>query len=75
MVPATITKLCQEPRSYTITTKQDVQYRKTQAHLKSYYLQDKTTENELLAQNNHMWTVQISNSKQGATNLAQSRPK
>ena len=31
--PATITKLCQEPRSYIITTKQGVQYRKTQAHL------------------------------------------
>ena len=32
--PATITKLCQEPRCYIITTKQGVQYRKTQAHLK-----------------------------------------
>ena len=29
---ATITRLCQEPRSYLITTKQGVQYRKTQAH-------------------------------------------
>ena len=33
--PATITKLCQEPRSYVITTKQGVQNRKTKAHLKS----------------------------------------
>ena len=36
--PSTITKLCQEPRSYIITTKEDVQYRKTQAHLKPYHL-------------------------------------
>ena len=35
--PATITKLCQELRSYIITRKQGVQYRKTQAHLKSYH--------------------------------------
>ena len=46
--PATITKLCQEPRSYIVTTKQGVQYRKTQAHLKSYKLQEDTSENELL---------------------------
>ena len=43
--PATITRLCQEPRSYLITTKQGVQYRKTQAHLKPYHPQG---ENELL---------------------------
>ena len=73
--PATVTKLCQEPRSYIITTKEDIQYRKTQAHLKPYHLQDKTSENELLAQNNQMQTVKISNSKQNTTNLAQSRPK
>ena len=32
--PSTITKLCQEPRSYIVTTQQGVQYRKTQVHLK-----------------------------------------
>ena len=32
--PATITRLCKVPRSYIITTKVGVQYRKTQAHLK-----------------------------------------
>ena len=69
--PATITKLCQEPRSYIITTKEGIQYRKTQAHLKPYHLHNKTSKNELLAQNNHMWTVKISNSK----HLAQFRPK
>ena len=52
--PATITKLYQEPRSYIITTKQGVQYRKTQADLKSYQPQDSTSENELLVQNNHL---------------------
>ena len=72
--PAIITKLCQESRSY-ITTKEDIQYRKTQGHLKAYHLEDKTSENEMLVQNNHMWTVKISNSKQSTTNLAQSRPK
>ena len=34
--PAIITRLCKEPRSYIITTKEDVQYRKMQAHLKPY---------------------------------------
>ena len=71
--PATITKLCQEPRSYIITTKQGVQYRKTQAHLKSYQQQESTSENELLAQNNHKWTVKSAKDKQSYTNLAQSR--
>ena len=73
--PATITKLCQEPRSYIITTKEGIQYRQTQAHLKQYHPQYKTSENELLAQNKHMWMVKISNSKQNTTNLGQSRPK
>ena len=36
--PATITKLCQERRSDIITTKEGVQYRKTEAHLKPYSL-------------------------------------
>ena len=35
---ATITRLCKEPRSYIITTKEGVQYRKTQAHLKPHQL-------------------------------------
>ena len=57
MYPATIAMLCQEPRSYIVTTKQGVQYRKTQTHLKSYNLQEDTSENELLVQNTHKWTV------------------
>ena len=39
--PTIITRLCKEPRSYILTTKDDVQYRKTQAHLKPFQLQGK----------------------------------
>ena len=42
--PATITSLCVQPRSYNITTRDGVTYRKTQAHLKAYQLQYKKTE-------------------------------
>ena len=35
-LPAVITRLCKEPRSYQITTRDNVTYRKTQAHLKPY---------------------------------------
>ena len=34
--PARITKLCEEPRSYIITTEEGMQYRKMQMHLKPY---------------------------------------
>ena len=44
--PATITSLCSEPRSYKITTKEGVTYRKTQSHLKPYNPQQKKTEDE-----------------------------
>ena len=72
MVSATITRLCQEPRSYLITTKQGVQYRKTQAHLKPYHPQG---EDELLIQEKHKQTVPRAQNDPSATNLAQSRPK
>ena len=55
--PATITKLCQEPRSYIVTTKEHVQYRKTEPDLKPYQLQDKKDEDELVSKNNHMQTA------------------
>ena len=70
--PATITKLCQEPRSYIITTTQGVQYRKTQAHLKS---RRSTSANELLVQNTHKQTVTSTKYKQYNANLAQSRAR
>ena len=44
--PATITSLCVQPRSYIMTTRDGVTYRKTKAHLKSYQPQCKKTEDE-----------------------------
>ena len=73
--PAAITKLCKEPRSHIIITTQGVQYRKTQAHLKSYKLQEDTSENELLAQNPHRQTVKSAKFKQNNANLAQFRAR
>ena len=39
--PAVITKLCKETRSYQVTTREGVTYRKMQAHLKPYTPSDK----------------------------------
>ena len=39
--PATITSLCEEPRSYKIDTRDGVIYRKMQAHLQPYKQQKK----------------------------------
>ena len=61
--PATITRLCKEPRDYIITTKEGVQYRKSQAHLKPYQPQNKKSEHEHLLQSNHMWTVKNKSKK------------
>ena len=72
--PATITRLCKELRSYIITTKEGVQYRKTQAHLKPYQPKDKKSEDKHLSQNNNMQTVKSLKSHR-IDNLAQSRPK
>ena len=44
--PATITSLCVQPKSYNITTRESVTYRKTQAHLKSYHPRSKISEDE-----------------------------
>ena len=44
--PATIKSLCEQPRSYNITTRHGVTYRKTQAHWKPYQPQCKKTEDE-----------------------------
>ena len=73
--PATITNLCQEPRSYIVTTKQGIQYRKMQTHLKSYKRQEDTSENKLLVQNTHKWTVTCTKYKQNNAILAQSRAR
>ena len=74
--PATITKLCKEPRSYIITTKEGAQYRKTQAHSKPYQVQSKKSEDEHLLQSNHMQTVKNESKKPHKNdNLVQSRLK
>ena len=44
--PATITSLCEQPRSYNITTREGVTYRKTQALLKPYQPQCMKTEDD-----------------------------
>ena len=51
LYPATITSLCVQPRSYNITTRDGVTYRKIQAHLKPDQPQCKETEDS------DMWTV------------------
>ena len=45
--PAKITRLCDELRSYIITTEEGTQYRKTQMHLKPYQPWYQTTKQEL----------------------------
>ena len=53
--PATITSLCAQPRSYNITTRDGVTYRKIQAHLKPYQPQCKKTEDG--NSDSDMWTL------------------
>ena len=42
--PAVITRLCKEPRSYQVTTSDNVTYRKSQAHLKLYQPEAKSVQ-------------------------------
>ena len=82
--PTTITTLLSEPRSYNITTREGVTYRKTQVHLKPYTPQGKTFESEhyvsqLMAQSSDIQTVKQPECKKfyKVDNQAQSytRPK
>ena len=66
--PATITSLCQEPRSYKISTNDDIIYRKTQNHLK----QDQRNEDEM---NNCNTQTLRSDLKQSNSNNKQDRLK
>ena len=52
--PAVITRLCRESRSYQVTTKDGVIYRKMQGHLKPYKPEDKQ---EQEAKKYHMQTL------------------
>ena len=53
--PATITSLCAQSRSYNITTRDGVTYRKTEADPKPYQPQCKKTEDE--HSDSDMWTL------------------
>ena len=73
--PATITSLCVQPRSYNITTREGVTYRKTQVHLKPYQPQGKKSEDEHSSlQSSDMLTLkanckQLNDKKQSSTIL------
>ena len=71
--PVVINRLCNEPRSYQVTTKDGVTYRKMQAHLKPYKPEGKQDQE---AKRYHMWTL-TKNCKKNTcnTNLSQSRTR
>ena len=83
--PAVIESLCPQTRSYKLKTSDAVVYRKMQAHLKLYTLQDKKFKAvqcvlPSMAQSNHMWPVKQSVHKKSSqvNNQSQvhtSRPK
>ena len=52
--PAVIIRLCKEPRSHQVTTRDGLTYRKTQAHLKPYKPEDKKDQE---AKKYHMQTL------------------
>ena len=68
-----ITRLCEEPRSYQVTTRYGLTYRKTQAHLKPYKPEDKKDQE---VKTYHMWAL-TNNCKKNTSNsnLAQSRAR
>ena len=62
--PATVTSLCVQPRSYNITTREGVTYRKTQVYSKSYQPQRKKCEDEhSLLQSSDKWTFKSDHKK------------
>ena len=74
--PMTNTSLCKELRSYRITTKDGVTYRKMQAHLKPHRPQHKQHEAEhFISKKSDMWTVRPQCKVNKNDNLVQSRPK
>ena len=52
--PVVITRLCREPRSYQVTTRDNVTYRKMQAHLKPYKPEVKSVQD---AKSCNMWPL------------------
>ena len=71
--PVVITRLCKEPRSYQIATKDGVTYRKMQAHLKPYKPEVKQDQE---VKKYRMWILTKNSEKNTNTgNLAQSRAR
>ena len=52
--PVVITRLCKQPGSYQVTTKDGATYRKMQTHLKPYKIEAKQDQE---AKKYHMWTL------------------
>ena len=83
--PGVIRSLCQEKRSYRVTTSDGAVYRKTQAHLKPYTPQNKKSQftqcmSQPMAKSDHMQPVKQSDHKKSpqVSNQLQvhtSRPK
>ena len=69
--PATITSLCQEPRSYKIGTEDGIIYRKTQNHLQPYQQQH----NEDKVYNWNTWTLGFDLKQSNNNNNKQNRSK
>ena len=68
---AIITRLCKEPRSYQVTTRDNVTYRKTQAHLKPYKLTFKNVQDAKIC---NMWPLEKTCNKNNTNDtIAKSR--
>ena len=69
--PVVITRLCKEPRSYQVTTRDNVAYRKMQAHLKSYRPELKNVED---AKSCNVWPLEKTCNKNNTNDtIAKSR--
>ena len=71
--PAVIDSLCPEPRSYKITTRDCIVYRKTLSHLKHFTPQNKNLQSNQcvsspMAQSNHMQPVKTEYKKKSQVN-------
>ena len=82
---AVIESLCPEPRSYKITTRDGIVYRKTQSYLKRYTPQNKNSQSNLcvlplMEQSTHMQPLNPTECKKSSTvinhvQVQTSRPK
>ena len=74
--PAVIDSLCPGPRSYKISTRDGIVYRKTQSYLKPFIPQNKMSQSThcvspQMAQSNHMWPVKTKFKKSQVNNHTQ----